>query len=226
MSILSVKKKNKIKKPTIKEISGWNGTHHYLETKLHIFTYSALWKNGQVHLVKIKYHNTACYKLVPQKSYCTWKIFIFNEIHKFSSVQLLSCVWLFATPWITARQASLSITNSWSLVKLMPIESVMPSSHLILCHPLLLPPPIPPSSREEGFQWVSSSDQVAKVLVFQPQHQSFQWTPRTDLLEDVLAVQGTLKSLLQHHSSEASTFQCSAFFTVQLSHPYMTTGKP
>ena len=106
-----------------------------------------------------------------------------------------------ATPWIAARQASLSITNSQSLLKPMSIESVMPSSRLILCCPLLLLPPIPPSIRE-----------------FQLQRQSFQWTPRTYLL----AVQGTLKSLLQHHSSKASILQCSGFFMVQLSHPYMT----
>ena len=96
----------------------------------------------------------------------------------FSSVQLLSHVWLFATPWITARQASLSLTNSRSLLKLISIELVMPSSHIILCHPLLLLPPIPPSL----FQWVNSSHEMAKVLEFQLQHQSFQWSPRTDLL--------------------------------------------
>ena len=99
---------------------------------------------------------------------------------QFSSVQSLSRVWLFVTPWIPARQASLSITNSWSLPKLMSIESVMPPSHLILCRPLLLLPPIPP--RISLFQLVNSSNEVAKVLEFQLQHQSFQWTPRTDLL--------------------------------------------
>ena len=86
-----------------------------------------------------------------------------------------------ATPWIAAHQASLSISNSRSLLKLMPIESVMPSSHLILCRPLLLLPPVPPSIRV-FFQWVNSLHEVAKVLEFQLQHQSFQWTPRTDLL--------------------------------------------
>ena len=96
----------------------------------------------------------------------------------FSSVQSLSHVRIFVTPWIAARQASLSITNSQSLPKLMSIELVMPSSHLILCCPLLLLPPIPPSIRV--FQWVNSSHGVAKVLEFQ--HQSFQCTPRTDLL--------------------------------------------
>ena len=99
-------------------------------------------------------------------------------------------------------------------------------------HPLLSPsPPAPNPSQHQGlFQWVNSSHEVTKVLEFQLQHQSFQWTPRTDLsfrmdLLDLLAVQGTLKSLLQHQSSKASIFQCSAFFTVRLSHPYMTTGK-
>ena len=104
---------------------------------------------------------------------------------QFSLVQSLSRVQLFATPWIAARQASLSITNSRSLPKLMSIESVMPSNHLILCHPLLLLPPIPPSirvfSNQSLFQWVNSLHEVAKVLEFQLQHQSFQWTSRTDL---------------------------------------------
>ena len=100
----------------------------------------------------------------------------------YSSVQSLSCVRLFATPWIAAHQASLSITNSRSLLKLMPIESVIPSSHLILCRPLLLLPPVPPSIRV----FFSSSHEVAKVLEFQLQHQSLQWTPRTNLLQDGL----------------------------------------
>ena len=99
---------------------------------------------------------------------------------KFSSVQSLSCVRLFATPWIAARQASLSITNSWSSLKLMSIELVMPSSHLILCHPLLLLTTIPPSI--SLLQWVNSSHEVAKVLEFQLQHHSLQRAPRTDLL--------------------------------------------
>ena len=129
---------------------------------------------------------------------------------------------------IAARQASLSITNSQSSPKLMSIESVMPSSHLILCHPLLLLPPIPPRirlfSNESNLRmrwpkyWIfsfsiSPSNEHPGLISF-----------RMDYL-DLLAVQGTLKSLLQHHSSKASVLQCSAFFTVQLSHPYMTTGK-
>ena len=144
------------------------------------------------------------------------------------SHSVLSHVQLFATPWTAPRQASLSFTNSQSLLKLMSIESVMPSNHL---HPLLSPsPPIFNLSQHQGlFQWVSSSHEVAKVLEFQLQHQSFQCIFRTDFLRidwfDLLAVQGTLKSLLQHHSSKASILQCSAFFIVQLSHAYMTTGK-
>ena len=145
-----------------------------------------------------------------------------------SSVQLLSRVWLFVTPWIAARQASLSITNSRSSLKLTSIESVMPSSHLILCHPLLLLPPIPPSIR------VFSNESTLHIRC--PKYWSFSFSIipskeipglisfRMDWL-DILAVQGTLKSLLQPHSSKASIPQHSAFFTVQLSHPYMTTGK-
>ena len=102
------------------------------------------------------------------------------SIIQFSSVQSLNRVRLFAIPWIAARQASLSITNSQSSLKLMSIESVMPSSHLILCRPLLLLLPILPSI--SLFQWVNSLHEVAKVLEFQLQHQSFQWIPRTDLL--------------------------------------------
>ena len=147
---------------------------------------------------------------------------------QFSSVQSLSHVQLFATPWTAAHQASLSITNSQSLLKLMSIKLVMPSNHLIPFHPLLLPPSI--FNQHQGlFQWVNSSHQVAKILEFQLQHQSFQWIFKTDFLEDLLvwslAVQETLKSFLQHHSSKASILQCSAFSIVQLSHPYIATVK-
>ena len=143
-------------------------------------------------------------------------------------MKLLSHVRLFATPWIAARQASLSITNSRSLLKLISIESVMPSSHLILCRPLLLLPPIPPRIRVFStesalrMRWlkywsfsfsISRSNEHPGLISF-----------RMDWL-DLLAVQGTLKSFLQRHSSKASIIRCSAFFTVQLSHPYMTTGK-
>ena len=149
-------------------------------------------------------------------------------MYQFSLVQSLSCVWLFATPWIAARQASRSITNSRSLLKLMPIKSVMPSIHLILCRPLLLLPSIPPSIR------VFSNEST--LLMRWPKYCSFSFSIspsnehpglisfRMDWL-DLLAAQGTLKSLLQHHSSKASIFRHSAFFTVQLSHPYMTNGK-
>ena len=149
-------------------------------------------------------------------------------IYQFSSVQSLSRVRLSATPWIATRQASLSITNPQSLLKPMSIESVMPSSHPILCRPLLLLPPIHPRIR------VFSNESILRV--WWPKYWSFSFNIRPfsehpglisfslDWL-DLLAVQGTLKSLLQHHSSKASIFQCWAFFTVQLSHPYMTTGK-
>ena len=147
---------------------------------------------------------------------------------QFSSVQSVTRVWLFATPWIAARQASLSITNSRSSPKLMSIESVMPSSHPIFCCPLLLLPPIPPSTR------VFSNESILcmrwpKYWSFSLSISPFNEHPglisfRMDWL-DLLAVQGTLKSLLQNHSSKASILPRSAFFTVQLSHPYMTTGK-
>ena len=132
------------------------------------------------------------------------------------------------TLWTEAHQASLSITNSGSLLKLMSIKSVMPSSHLILCRPFFLLPSIFPSIR------VFSNEPVLRIRWPKYWSFSFSISPsneysvlisfRMDLL-DLLAVQGTLKSLLQHHSSKASILQCSAFFIVQLSHPYMTTGK-
>ena len=135
---------------------------------------------------------------------------------RFSSVQSLSRVWLFVTPWIAARQASLSITNSWSLLKLMSIESVMPFNHLILCHPLVLLPSLFPGIR------VFSNDSTLRIRWPKYWSFSFNISPsnehpglisfRMDWL-DLLAVQGTLKSLLQHHSSKASIFRHSAFFT-------------
>ena len=146
---------------------------------------------------------------------------------QFSSVQSLSRVQLFAIPSVAARQASLSITNSQSSPKLTSIESVMPSSHLILCRPLLLLPPIPPSIR------VFSNESTLHMRWPKYWSFSFSISPskehpglisfRMDWL-DLLAVQGPLKSLLQHHNSKASIL-CSAFFIVQLSHPYITTGK-
>ena len=145
-----------------------------------------------------------------------------------SSVQSLSYIRLFVTSWTAARQTSLSITNSRSSLRLTSIESVMPSSHLVLCCPLLLLPPIPPSIK------VFSSESTLRMRWPKYWSFSFRIIPskeipglisfRMDWL-DLLAVQGTLKSLLQHHSSKASVLQHSAFFTVQLSHPYMTTGK-
>ena len=160
------------------------------------------------------------------KKVCPSKISIFR---RFSSVQMLSCVRLFVTPWTAACQASLSITNSRSSFKLTSIQSVMPSSHLILCRPLLLLPSIFPS--------ISVFSNESVLCIRWPKHWSFSFniSPsseysglisfRMDWL-DLLAVQGTLKSLLQHHSSKGSIFWCSAFFIVQLSHPHMTTRKP
>ena len=146
----------------------------------------------------------------------------------FSSVQSLSRVWLFGTPWIAAHQDSLSITNCQSLPKSMSTESVMPSNHLVLCHHFLLLPTIFPSIR------VFSNESVLHIRW--PNYWSFSFciSPSNEYSElisfrmdwlDLLAVQGTLKSLLQHYSSKASILQCSALFIVQLSHPYMTTGK-
>ena len=154
-------------------------------------------------------------------------VFIVQLSHPymFSSVQSLHRVLLFVTPWTAAHQASLSVSNSWSLLKLMSIELVMPSNHLILCRPLLLLPSILPSIR------VFSNEMV--LCIRWPKYLSFSFSIspsneysglisfRMDWL-DLLAVQGTLKSLTQHHNSIP---RCSAFFTIQLSHPYMTTGK-
>ena len=143
---------------------------------------------------------------------------------QFCSVQSLSHVWLFETPWIAAHQTSLSITNSRSTPKLTSIKLMMPSSHLILCRPLFLLPPFPPSIRVFSsestlhMRWpkywsfsfnISPSNKRPKLISF-----------RMDWL-DLSAFQGTLKSLLQHHSSKASIIQCSVFFTVQLTHPYI-----
>ena len=152
-----------------------------------------------------------------------------NSHLDYSSVQFSHSVVSLCHSWTAACQPSLSITNSWSLLKLMSIESVMPSSHLILCRPLLLLPSIFPSIRvfsDESalhLRWpkcwsfsfnISPSNEHSGLISF-----------RMDWL-DLLAIQGTLKSLPQHHSSKASILRCSAFFIVQLSHPYMPTGKP
>ena len=142
---------------------------------------------------------------------------IWSHSVQYSSVQSLSCVWLFVTPWIPACQAPLSITNSSSWLKLMSIQSVMPSSHLILCCPLLLLPPIPPSIRvfsNESTLHMRCPEYWSFSFIISPSNEhpgliSF----RMDWL-GLLAVQGTLKSLLQHHSSKALIFQCSTFFTL------------
>ena len=159
---------------------------------------------------------------------CRVFVVVQSEWRVFVAVQSLSHVWLFATPWTVACQATLSFTMSQSLLKFMYIESVMPSNHLILYHPLLLLPSVFPSIRALSnelalrIRWpkywsfsfsISPSNEYSGLISF-----------RIDWF-DLLAVQGTLKSLLQYHSSKASIFQHSAIFTVQLSHPYMITGK-
>ena len=157
--------------------------------------------------------------------YLKWKYHSGNSKAHMVVVQLLNCVQLFATPWTAACQGSLSFIISQSLLRLMSFESVMPSNHLILCCPLLLLPSIFPSISESvlHIRWpkywsfsfsISPSNEYSGLVSF-----------RIDWF-DLLAVQGTLKSFLQHHSSKASIFWCSAFFMVRLSHPYMTTKKP
>ena len=151
---------------------------------------------------------------------------LINRILNFL-VQLLSRVQLFVTPWTAPCQASLSITHSWSLLKLLSIEQVMPSNNLILCYSLLFLPSIFSCIR------VFSNESILRIR--KPKYWSFSISPsnkcsglisfRMDWF-DLLVVQGTLKSLLQHHSSKASILWCSVFFVVQLSHPYMTTEKP
>ena len=189
-----------------------------------LWLYIQKWDNGSHNSSLLNFlrshHNIFQWQLY-------WYTFL-STVHEFSSVQSLNRVQLFVTPWIAVSQTSLSITNSQSLLKLMSIESVMPSSHLILCRPLLLLPPIPPSIRDFSnestncMRWpkywsfrfsISPSNEHSGLISF-----------RMDWL-DLLAVQGSLKSLLQHYSSKASILWCSAFFTVQLSHQYMTTGK-
>ena len=146
---------------------------------------------------------------------------------QFSSGQSLSCVRLFATPWTATLQAFLSITNSQNPPTFMSIQSVMPSNHLILCHPLLL---------TSIFLRIRAFSNESALHIRWPKYWNFSFSispsnEHTRLISfrmgwlNLLAVQGTLKSLLQHHSSKASVLRCSAFFIVQLSHPYMTTGK-
>ena len=189
--------------------------------------------NQLVHIIKIKftlkYLTTVLLPLFVEPDFyfcCSYPRLLLK--FKISSVQLPSHVRLFATPRTAAHQASLSITNSWSLLKLVSTESVMPSNHLILYCALLLLPLIFPSIR------VFSNESVLRIRWPNYWSFSFNISPsneysglisfRMDWL-DLLVVAGTLKSLLQHHSLKASILQCSAFFTVQLSHPYMITGK-
>ena len=174
-------------------------------------------------------HTTVTTKNIFNSSQKPLRAELLPDENQLFSVKLLSHVWLFVTPWTAARQASLSIANSQSLLKLMSIESVMPSSHLILCHPLLLLPSIFPSirafSNESALcnRWpeywsfsfnICPSNEYSVLISF--------WMDWLDLL----AVQGTLNSLLQHHSSKASILRHSVLLIVQLSHPYVTTGKP
>ena len=179
------------------------------------------------------HHNSLGDKLLVFAPVLFLIIFLSNRIwllarYFFSSTQSLSHVWLFATPWTAAHQASLSISSAQILFKLMFVEPVMPSNHLILYCPFLLPPSIFPSIR------VFSNESVLRIRWPKYWNYSFSINPSNkysglisfsmDWL-DALAVQGILKSLLQHHSSKASIIWCSAFFIVQLSHPYMTIGK-
>ena len=163
-----------------------------------------------------------CLIYIDNRCYDNW------STGQFSSVQSLSRVWLFVSPWAAARQAFLSITNSWSLLKLMSIELVMPSNHLILCRPLLLLPSVFPSIR------VFSNESILRIRWPTYWTFSFSISPSNEYSGLIsfrmdwfylLEIQGTLKSLLQLHSSKASVLWHSACFIVQLSHPYMTTGK-
>ena len=161
-------------------------------------------------------------------SYFAYFFSIYTHTVEFSSVQSLSSVWLIVIPWTAEFQDSLSINNSYSLLKLRSIELVMPSNHLILCCPLLLLPSVFPSIR------VFSSELILHIRWPKYWSFSFSISPSNEYSglisfrmdwADLLAVQGTLKSLLQHHSSKASILRHSALFIVQISHPYMTTGK-
>ena len=184
-------------------------------------SYKYIWIQNWTQSLKKKYRLRNCLLMLEAEEYTVW---IWVQIT--SSVQSLSRVWLFVTTWTAARQASLSLTNSWSLLKLMSIESVMPSNHLILCRPLLLLPSIFPRIR------VFSSESALHIR--RPKYWSFSFniSPSNEhsglifrmYWWDLLVVQRTLKSLLQHHSSKASILRHSAFFIVQLSHPYVTTG--
>ena len=176
-----------------------------------------------LHLIKRK-----CLTCEHVNAWIQAEWFCFNILIQFRSVKSLSYVWLFVTPWTVAHEAFLYITNSRSLLKLMSIELVMPSNHLIFCSPLLLPAAIFPTIRDFSnesathIRWPQYWSFIVNIIPSnqQPGLISF----RMDWLY-LLAVQGILKSLLQHHTSKASIFQHSAFFIVQCSHPCMTTGK-
>ena len=201
--------------------------------------YLYLWLEESYFFIPIP-HDSQQFWIDTTEVYCVWFQFskiiihIFNKHFlnslsvQFSSVQSLSRVGLFVTPWIAARQASLSTTNSRSSLRLTSIESVMPSSHLILCHSLLLLTPISPSIR--------AFSNESTLCMRWPKYWTFSFSiiPSKEIPGlisfiidwlDLLAVQGALKRLLQYHSSKASILRHSAFFTVQLSHPYMITGK-
>ena len=212
---------------------GWTGGHFQLPRSAHPSRDLGAWVLlSCVSAMSLRHHIQGSGTTV-NKEHGTGTLALLNEMFQrafiqFSSLQSLSRVQLFATPWTAACRASLSITNSRSSPKLMSIESVMSSSHLIFCRPLLLLPPIPPSIG------VFSNESTLRMRWPKYRSFSFSISPSNEYLGlisfrmdwlDLLAVQGTLKSLLQHHSLKASILQRSAFFTVQLSHPYMTTGK-
>ena len=207
-------------------------TLHIIEQLVNIYKYviNSMWKEER-SADKKNIRSWCLTKVVEEMAgWLNWTIltsYCLPVFSQFSSVQSLSRIRLFATPWISARQASLSITNSRSSPRLTSIKSVIPSNHLILCCPLLLLAPIPPSIR------VFSNESTLRMRW--PKYWSFSFSiiPSKEIpglisfgmdWMDLLAVQGTLKGL-QHHSSKASILWRSAFFTVQLSHPYMTIGK-
>jgi len=212
-----------------------NFLNYFIFQKLYIWNY---FRVMSIHFLsfffahQVLFFKTFIYYLIEDNCFTEFCCFLSNlsmnqPSVQFSSVQLLSHARLFVTPWTAASQVFLSITNSQSLLTLMSIELVMPSNHLILCHPLLFSPSIFPSIR------IFSSESALCLMWPKYWNFSFSISPsneqsglifRMDWL-DLLAVQDTLKSLLQHHSPKASILWCSAFFIVQLSHPYMTTGK-
>ena len=219
---------NRVGRPEGGALMPWDGSRTQKEETLLLFSSnnSGREKSWTLFTIALPYYFFPSIKAFFFPCYvgpCTWL-----AIFQFSSVQSLIHVWLFVTPWTAACQASLSITSSQNLLKFTSIKLVMLSHHLILCRPLLLPPSIFPSI------WAFSNESVLHIRW--PKYWSFSVSIslsneysglisfRIDWL-DLLVVQGTLKSLLQHHSSKASTLWLSAFSIVQLSHPYMTTGK-